>query len=291
MVLSRRSFSLAAAVIGSGMSGLPGRVIAAPVDKPLAGKSLSVGIHNRVPWGYIDSNGKVAGFHPDVVRAALTPFGVKEFNFLVADFGALIPGLMAGRFDIVASGVAITPARCAQVIFGEPDLAGGDGLLVLQGNPLNLHSYADIIANPKARLGGGRGTTNLQNAIAAGVPVDRTLAFPNAEAVISALLAGRIDAATMSATSAAGFMHTQHIAGIARAMPFTGLLRPDGKPALGYTAVLFRKDETSLRDLYNTGLARLKADGTLREIRTRYGFTDAEDPGAMTTQQVCDGKS
>ena len=285
-VLPRRYvLGVASSLLGAGSLRFGATAHAAAAD--FSGRTLVVGIHNRVPWGYLDEDGKVAGFHPDVVRAALTSLGIQDFSFVVADFGALIPGLMAERFDMVASGVAITPARCAQVIFGEPDLAGGDGLLVLQGNPLNLHSYADIVANPKVRLGGGRGTTNLQNAVAAGVPEDRILAFPNAEAVISALLAGRVDAGAMSATTAAAFMRTQHIDGIERAAPFTGLLRPDGKPALDYTAVVFRKDESALRDLYNTGLAKLKADGRLREIRARYGFTDAEDPGDATTQQIC----
>ena len=106
-----------------------------------AGKKLVVGIHNRTPWGYRDKHNNVVGIHPDIVRAVFAPLGVTEFEFVVSDFGAMIPGLLAGRFDIIASGVAITPARCEQVLFSEPDVAVGDSLLVLKGNPLKLHSY------------------------------------------------------------------------------------------------------------------------------------------------------
>ena len=116
-----------------------------------AGKTLVVGIHNRTPWGYRDKQNDVVGYHPDIVRAVLAPLGVTKFEFVVADFGALIPGLLANRFDIIASGVAITPARCQQVLFSEPDLSVGDGLLVLKGNPLKLHSYEDIAKNPQAQ--------------------------------------------------------------------------------------------------------------------------------------------
>lgn len=256
---------------------------------PLQGRTLTIGIHNRAPWGYRDTDGNVVGLHPDIARAALAPLGAGGFDFVVADFGALIPGLLAQRFDIVASGVAVTPVRCQQVIFSEPDVAVGDGLLVMKGNPLNLHSYADFAKNPNARLGGGRGTENMKNALAAGVPEGQVLYFPNNEAVVSAMLAGRVDAATLSAPSVAGIMADKHIEGIERALPFQGLVKPNGKPALLYTAMVFRQDETALRDAYNGRLAAIKQDGTLKQILGRYGFSDDDVAPPISTADICAG--
>lgn len=256
---------------------------------PLQGRTLTIGIHNRAPWGYRDTDGNVIGLHPDIARAALAPLGVAGFDFTVADFGALIPGLLAQRFDLVASGVAITPARCQQVIFSEPDVAVGDGLLVMKGNPLNLHSYADIVRNPEARLGGGRGTENVKNALAAGVPEGQVLYFPNAEAVVSAMLAGRVDAATLTGPSAAGIVAGKHIEGIERALPFQGLVKPNGKLALQYTAMVFRQDDAALRDAYNGRLAAIKQDGTLKQILGRYGFTDDDIASSISTADICAG--
>ena len=64
--------------------------------------------------GYRDADGNVAGFHPYLVRAALEPLGITEIEFIVSDFGAWIPGLQARRFDMIASGISVTPERCAQ---------------------------------------------------------------------------------------------------------------------------------------------------------------------------------
>lgn len=280
---------LALGCVALGLAAVSGW--AAQAQQPdLSGKTIMIGIHNRSPWGYRDKDGNVIGYHPDLVRAALAPLGVKKIEFTVADFGALIPGLLANRFDIIASGVAITPARCQQVLFSEPDLSAGDGLLVLKGNPKKLHSYGDIVKNPEIKLGGGRGTENAKNALAAGVPEDRLLLFPNNEAVVSAMLAGRVDAATLSAASVSGLMEAGGMNGIERALPFKGYVKPDGHEYMMATAVVFAPKDKELQAAYNAQLAKLKADGTMKAIMTKYGFTDAEMPPQATTADLCAAK-
>lgn len=254
-----------------------------------AGKKLVVGIHNRTPWAYRDKNGNVVGIHPDIIRATFAPLGIKDFEFVVSDFGAMIPGLLANRFDIIASGVAITPPRCEQVLFSEPDVAVGDSLLVKKGNPLRLHSYEDIAKNPKVRLAGGRGSENTKNAIAAGVPESQISPFPNNEAAVSAILADRADVTTLSAPSAIGVIDEQKVEGLERALPFRGYIKANGLPAKLYTGTVFPKSSAKLRDAYNAELAKLRASGALKPIMVKYNFTDDEDAGSVTTAQVCAG--
>lgn len=255
----------------------------------LASGKLTIGIHNRAPWGFRSGTGEVCGYHPDLVKAALEPLGIKEINFVITEFGALIPGLNANRFDMIASGIAITPKRCQEVIFSEPDLAVGDGLIVKQGNPQNIHSYADFAKNPKLRLAGGRGTENTKNAIAAGVPENQILQLNESTDLVSAVIGGRADAATLSAPSVVAFLQDKNVKGLERATPFTGLMREDGRPAAMYTAIAFRSDDTALRDLFNERLAKLKADGTVRKIMETYGFTDAETAPDIKTADICKG--
>ncbi|MEI2417037.1 ectoine/hydroxyectoine ABC transporter substrate-binding protein EhuB [Orrella sp. JC864] len=259
-------------------------------DTILKNKSVTIGIHNRYPWGYRDEQGQAAGFHPDLVRAAFAPLGVTKIDFVITEFGALIPGLNAGRFDMVASGIAITPERCKAVIFSEPDLAVGDSLLVKAGNPLNIHSYDDIIANPKIRLTGGRGTLNSRNALDAGVPASQMTYLGDAQAMISALMAGRVDAVTLSAPSVAGLLADGKLEGVERTVPFKGLVR-NGVPSMMYTAIAFRQDDDALRQAYNEQLARLKADGVVDTLMAQYNFTDEDRVSeAVTTAKVCAGE-
>ncbi|WP_245416230.1 ectoine/hydroxyectoine ABC transporter substrate-binding protein EhuB [Microvirga sp. 17 mud 1-3] len=274
-----------AAFAGSG----PAALAQSDAKERLASGTLTIGIHNRAPWGFRSSTGEVQGYHPDLVKAALEPLGIKNINFVISEFGALIPGLNANRFDMIASGIAITPKRCQEVIFSEPDLAVGDGLIVKQGNPLNIHSYADIASNPKIRLAGGRGTENTKNAIAAGVPQDQILQLHETTDLVSAVLGGRADAATLSAPSVVSLLQDKNVKGLERAAPFTGLTKENGLPSAMYTAIAFRTNDAALRDLFNERLAKLKADGTVKKIMETYGFTDAEMAPEIKTADVCKG--
>ena len=282
------------------LTGLSLTILAAGISAPaiaqedalaerLSSGTLTIGIHNRAPWGYRTLEGEVVGYHPDLVRAALEPLGIADIEFVISEFGALIPGLNANRFDMIASGIAITPERCEQVIFSEPDLSVGDGLIVREGNPRGIHSYADIAADSSITLAGGRGTLNSRNAMEAGVPENQMLFLPETNDLISAVLTGRADAATVSAPTVASMLDDPNLVdrGLERAQPFEGLILSDGTPAAMYTAIAFRPSDTALRDAYNERLAELIADGQLREIMDRYGFTDDELPPTRTTAEIC----
>jgi polar amino acid transport system substrate-binding protein len=291
-VTSRRrpSFNLAGMIAAVSLVAVAGQALPAHAQtSEWSGKKLVVGIHNRTPWAYRDKDNSVVGIHPDIIRAAFAPLGVKDFEFVVSDFGAMIPGLLANRFDIIASGVAITPPRCEQVLFSEPDVAVGDSLLVKKGNPLKLHSYEDIAKNAKVRLAGGRGSENTKNAIAAGVPEGQISLYPNNEAAVSAILADRADVTTLSVPSAIGVIEEQKVEGIERAIPFKGLIKANGLPAKLYTGTVFPKSSAKLRDAYNDELAKIRADGTLHKIMQKYNFTPDDDAGSITTAQICSG--
>jgi polar amino acid transport system substrate-binding protein len=260
------------------------------LDTVMKSHKVTIGIHNRQPWGFRADDGSAAGFHPDLIRAAFERLGVKQVDFVITEFGALIPGLSAERFDMVASGIAITPERCKVVTFSEPDLAVGDSLIVKRGNPLGIHSYDDIKANPKVRLTGGRGTLNSKNALDAGVPPAQLTYLGDAQAMLSAILAGRVDAATLSAPSVVGLLQDPKLQGVERAAPFSGLVR-NGVPSMMYTAIAFRADDGALRDAYNKELSALKSDGTVDRLRDKYGFTDDDKvDDAVTTAKVCAGE-
>ncbi|MEX3954263.1 ectoine/hydroxyectoine ABC transporter substrate-binding protein EhuB [Paraburkholderia sp. EG287A] len=257
-------------------------------DESIRSGEITVGIHNRAPWGYRNADGSVAGVGPDMIRAVLRQAGVKKINFVVVDFDALIPSLLSRRIDAVASGLAITPPRCKQVIFSNPDLAIGDAILVKKGNPLNIHSFADVVKNPAIRLGGGRGSSAVEHAMAAGIPKDRILLLKDVESSVGALMAGRIDADTESAATVISTLKDPNIGDrLERATPFTGLVK-NGQRVANYAAIAFRPEDSKLRGLYNDGLARMKADGSIRKVFEKYGFGEAEMvPADVTAKQLC----
>lgn len=248
---------------------------------------IVVGIHNRSPWGFREEGtGEATGWHPDILKAAFAELGIDNLEFHVTEFGALIPGLLAGRFDAVASGLAITRERCRQVAFGAPDLQAPDAAIVLEGNPKNIQGYADIAADDSIIMGAGRGSVVIANAKAAGVPESRMLLFPDIESNLSALRAGRIDTALLASPTVIGLLAGNGSAGLQRALPFDV-----GQASTNYAAIAFRHDDLDLRDLYDEQLAKLKATDTFTEIMAKYGFGEPETvvPG-ITTDDLCSGR-
>jgi polar amino acid transport system substrate-binding protein len=270
----------AAALICAGLSHA---VAETTKERVLSEGRIVIGIHNRSPWGFRDeATGEATGWHPDLLKAAFAKLGVKELDIQVTEFGALIPGLLAGRFDAVASGLAVTPERCRQVAFGAPDLKVPDAAIVLSGNPKRIHSYADIAGNTDIVMGAGRGSVVARNAVAAGVPEDRMLLFPDIEANISALRAGRIDVAVLSSPTVIGLL-AGSAAGLERAAPFTVV---EGQA--NFAAIAFRQEDGDLRALYDARLAELKAGGELADIMHKYGFGEPETvPDTVTAEKLC----
>lgn len=258
-------------------------------ERILREDKVVIGISNGAPWGFRGKNGEPAGFHPELIKVAFEALGVSKVELVITEFGALIPALMAQRFDAIAAGLYITPERCELVAFSDPDLKLADAALVAEGNPKAIHGYAQIAANPDIKFGVGRGSTTAKNAAAAGVPEERMLLFPDIQSNVSALLTGRIDVAAFSAPTVARILSEESIRGVERAVPFQGV-QENGKERFGYSAIAFRKEDGDLRDLYNSRLSELKADGTLARIMAKNGFSDQEKAPDLTSSQVCEGQ-
>jgi len=113
---------------------------------------LRIGFANEPPWGFMKPDGTLTGESPEILKALAGSLGVKRIEGVLVEFGSLIPGLQAQRFDVIATALYIRPARCTQVAFTNPTVAVGMGLLVQKGNPLGLHSYEDIAHKGAARI-------------------------------------------------------------------------------------------------------------------------------------------
>ncbi|WDR02641.1 transporter substrate-binding domain-containing protein [Devosia algicola] len=105
---------------------------------------IRIAVANEIPYGYIDPNGDAKGAGPDVAKHIMDKLGIKDIEWVTAEFSGLIPGLQADRFDMVAAEMAVLPARCEQVIYSEPNTSYGEGLLVAAGNPDDIHSFDDF---------------------------------------------------------------------------------------------------------------------------------------------------
>jgi polar amino acid transport system substrate-binding protein len=80
---------------------------------------LRVGVSEIVPWATHDKDGNLVGCEIDVAKKLARDMGV-EPEFYPEEFRYLIPDLLAGRFDMIVSGLSINASRALHVDFSAP---------------------------------------------------------------------------------------------------------------------------------------------------------------------------
>lgn len=286
--LRRLGTCLAATFIGSAL--VYPAVAASTLERVKEQGYLRMGFANETPFSYASPDGTLAGVDVDILNNILKKMGIKEIDGGLTTFGSLIPGLQAGRFDLVSSAIYIRPDRCAQVSFVEPLYILGDTIIVPAGNPKGIHSYKDVAANPELKIGYPTGGTGIMgNAEAMGVNPDQMIGFPDGPSGFEAVKAGRIDGYATTSMVGQTQLNTLQDPALARAEPFE---QPevDGKIKYGIASFAVRKADTDLLAELNKHLLEMRGKPEYMEILGKYGMTDADLPNPeMTTAKICGG--
>ena len=248
---------------------------------------IRVAVANEIPYGYMDMSGEAKGAGPDVAKHVMKQLGIDEIKWVTTNFGSLIPGLRANRFDMVAAEMAILPQRCKEVLFSEPNSSYGEGLLVAKGNPDDIHTFEAFSKNDK-KIAIMAGADQLEMLQALGVPSNRMVTISNNADAISTVATGR--ASAYAATS----LTVSELAGKSdKVEPAKNFTDPviDGEPARSWGAFTFTQDSQDLRDAVSAELAKFKKTDGWQTIMSNYGFspTDAKESSSKTTEQLCAG--
>ncbi len=90
--------------------------------------ALKIGLSLFKPWSMRDLNGDLIGFELDVGRQLAEDMGV-EVEFIPTSWDGIIPALVAGNFDVIISGMTVTPQRNLTVNFSTPYAYSGMTIL------------------------------------------------------------------------------------------------------------------------------------------------------------------
>lgn len=259
------------------------------LEKAIDQGYLSVGIANEAPYGFEDENGVPTGEAPEVAKEVLSRLGIPEIRSVIVDFGALIPGLAAGRFDMIAAGMFITPDRAEQILFSDPDYCATQGFVVAAGNPLDLHTFDDIAENPDAVLGVVSGGVEESYAEAAGVPGDRMTVFDTTANILEGLVDRRIDAVALTSITINWQVKLLDDPSIEATEGFVPVI--DGEEKFGCGGYGFRPENQALRDAFNEELKKMKQNDEILPIVEIFGFTaaDVDQAKDVTVEDLAGG--
>jgi len=275
----RRVFCLVAIATGLMMVGVlvttQGAYAQGLLAKVAKSGTLLIGTSNDAPLSYVDSSTKQpAGVIPDVLREFLKRENIKATVTVEAmPFASLIPAVQSGRIDLMGDAMYIRPARQKVMDFTEIVFYNPESLDVPKGNPLKLHSLADLCGRS---AGSYEGTTyiDLVKKASAACPSGKPInlkQYPTIQNVFADLAAGRIDAAVVDGSLSAYAIKQNP----ALNFELVGDYQPEDKASTG-CALAVIKGDAGFVDAFNKTYAAMKQDGTAARLLEKWGLTPTD---------------
>lgn len=279
----RRGFVTSSALLATSMLA-PGTARAeTTLEKIRRTGMLTVGTEAALPPFEFVRDGKIVGYGSDILAEVVKALGVRVKQ-LDLPFQGLLPGLLAGKFDFVATTVSVNEERVKRYAFTLPIAPSGSYVLKRKNDALKsasdlngkivatqLASGPEVVArnfNAKLKAAGGTGYKELKLFTTFG---ESYVALANRE--VDAAIAGIGTLALLVKEKPDMF----ELAGqVPNDNPFT------------YNCWLTRPEDTSLRDFLNDVFRQMRKDGRFAALQDKwFGFRmdlpdkDYLPPGAI----------
>ena len=235
------------------------------LDSVMANGKITVATEVAYPPMEFLKGGKVVGYGKDVLDLVVANLDVK-LNQLQLPWDGILAGVLAKKYDMVATSVAIKPDRVIKYAFTRP-LAIAETMLI-QRHGDKMASLNDVDGKI---IGVELGSSQAQEVEAADAKLkasgkkgfDKISGFKSTDDMRLALANGQIDIGTIPSFSLAPIQKQRpntfaKLTTIGNGALFAWVLHPDGK---------------ELRDQVNIILASLDKDGTLSKLQMKwFGF-------------------
>lgn len=205
------------------------------------------------PFQFNDDDGNTIGFDVDIVNLVATKLGVEQV-IVDTPFEGIKSGqdTAAGKCDISAAAMSITPEREAVILFSDPYFDATQALLVNESADI-----ADLAGLSGKKIGAQAATVGLDYATAeAAANGYEIIEYPDLNSQIQALVTGQIDGAINDLPVFGDFVKNQPGKAKIVAQFDTG-----DQYGLG-----MKLGNDALKGVVDSVLAEAKADGTYDEI-------------------------
>ncbi|MGH8614496.1 MAG: substrate-binding periplasmic protein [Gammaproteobacteria bacterium] len=216
------------------------------------------------PWQYRDQSGRLTGFEVEILREIGRRLN-REVEFVDVQWEGALAGLMANRYDVVASAVGVTCERQKIIDFSVPYYEFGVSIAVRKDDR-RIQRVEDL-KGMVVGVGGGGSTSHLwltENR--SRYEIGDVRVYENNAAAMLDLAASRIDAVAQNYPSQLYYIRDKPNFEI-RLRSLTS----------GFTAMAFRKGEPLVSPL-NGAIDAMKRDGTMARFhREQFGSEPPAD--------------
>jgi polar amino acid transport system substrate-binding protein len=280
MKFPKRSFLTGMALFAVLVAGAVTAHAQTLLEKAKAGDPIRIGFANEVPWAYPGEDNKPLGFVNAIALGILNKMGITNIEPVVTEWGGLIPGLKANRFDVITGGMYILQSRCENVNFSDPIGVFGDAFIVAAGNPKGIETYQDI-KEKGAVLATGAGFNIVEVAKKEGIPESNIMQVPGPTEILAAVKSGRADAGGVT------FFTAQNLA--KESDGAVDVTDPSKLPewTLNWVGIAFRPSDSDFLAAFNKAEADYLGSDDMMAAVAEYGYTKAQLPGDVTTEYAC----
>ena len=249
-------------------------------DRIAAGEPIRIGFANEIPFAYPGGEGQPLGFVNAITIGVLNQMGYDNIEPVQTEWGGLIPGLNAGRFDIITGGMNILASRCENIAFSEPIARIGDAFIVAPDNPKGIGNYESLVEND-AIMVTGAGYSNIEGAKNAGVSEGNIMTVPGPTEILAAVRAGRADA------GAGTYFTMKQLADSSDGA--VEVTDPNAMPeeTFNWAGIGFRKDDQEFLAEFNAALKEYLGSEEMMAAVAEYGYDESTLPGDKTTEWAC----
>jgi len=228
------------------------------LSSTLAADVLRVGLSPDYPPLAFRSGDRIVGLEADNARAVGEILS-REISLVPLAFEALIPALLAGRIDVIMSGLSVTAERSRRVSFADPYLRVGQ-MAILHRDKVLHFGQPWAIYQPGVRIGVEPGTTGA--AFAQRELPDAVVSFhANANSAFDALRADAIDLYIHDAPT------SWQLATSSENDDMISLYRPLTEEQLAWAVA---PGNSALREELDRALRLMRGAGTLGYISNRW---------------------
>lgn len=226
-----------------------------------------------------EQTGQYEGFEADLMTEIAKRIGIPKWDYAITEWTTMIPGLKAGRWDIILSGMTVTQERIqgGGINYSRPYFMLYDTVIVLKDSP--YQTIADIKDKTVASTLGTMDSINAHKLKDDG-KVAEVMDFNTFGEPFQALRNGQVAAVILDqATYQAQEEEMSDVRVIGEPLPYIpnaewADAEKDQPYILGGTGVGVRKECTDLLEAINTALTDMEADGTRKAILEKYGAWD-----------------
>ncbi|GAB2511889.1 transporter substrate-binding domain-containing protein [Microbacterium petrolearium] len=280
------STAAVAALALAGCSSTANDPDASTLERAQEEGSITLAVASERPYSWVDESGEPTGATIAMHKEIFGNLGIDDIEVEEVAWDNLIPGLNAGRWDVISAGMSILPDRCAEAAFSEPEIMYTTALAVPVGNPQGLTDLDSVAAADGVTLAVQSGA--IEDGYADELGISDKIEVDTASSGLEAVQTGRADAFALTAVSL-NWM-TEDMDDLETTEPFVQEI--DGVEQIGAGSTVFRKQDTALLEAYNAELEKIKGDEqAYLDLVEPFGFTAENLPPAdLTAEQLCAGE-